>query len=131
MIMRALTRREFVKRALTAGLGVGVAACSGVEPLSPQPREDEQVGLEEPTPLAGELHEARYYTTLDNNVVQCQMCFRKCTVAENGLGFCRNKKNVDGKYYTRVYAKPLAEWESSYPLTEEEQQAISQARGEI
>jgi 4-amino-4-deoxy-L-arabinose transferase-like glycosyltransferase len=31
---------------------------------------------------------------------------------------------------TRVYAKPLAEWESSYPLTEEEQQAIGLARGE-
>jgi pyruvate formate lyase activating enzyme len=36
------------------------------------------------------------------------MCFRTCTVPENGLGFCRNKKNVGGKYYTRVYAKPCA-----------------------
>jgi len=31
---------------------------------------------------------------------------------------------------TRVYAKPLAAWESSYPLTEEEQQVIVRARGE-
>ena len=31
---------------------------------------------------------------------------------------------------TRVYAKPLAAWESSYPLTEEEKQAIARARGE-
>ena len=31
---------------------------------------------------------------------------------------------------TRVYAKPLAAWESSYPLTEEEEQAIARARGE-
>jgi hypothetical protein len=31
---------------------------------------------------------------------------------------------------TRVYAKPLAEWDSSYPLTDEEQQAIAIARGE-
>jgi hypothetical protein len=29
---------------------------------------------------------------------------------------------------TRVYAKPLEEWESSYSLTEEERQAISLAR---
>jgi hypothetical protein len=29
---------------------------------------------------------------------------------------------------TRVYAKPLAAWESSYSLTDEERQAISQAR---
>ena len=31
---------------------------------------------------------------------------------------------------TRVYGKPLAAWESAYQLTDEEQQAISQARGE-
>jgi len=30
---------------------------------------------------------------------------------------------------TRVYAKPLAAWESSYPLTEEEKEAIARARG--
>jgi len=66
------------------------------------------MGLEEPTPLSGELHEARYYVSLDKNAVQCQLCFRQCVVAENELGFCRNKKNVGGKYYTRVYAKPCA-----------------------
>jgi pyruvate formate lyase activating enzyme len=66
------------------------------------------VEREEPTPLAGELHEARYYKTLRNKAVQCQLCFRECIVAENELGFCRNRKNVDGKYYTRVYAKPCA-----------------------
>jgi hypothetical protein len=108
MIMVALTRREFVKGALIAGLGASVVSCAKVESPSPQPVEGDQVMLEEPTPLAGELHEARYYLSLDNNVVQCQMCWRKCTVAENGLGFCRNKKNVGGKYYTRVYAKPCA-----------------------
>ena len=31
---------------------------------------------------------------------------------------------------TRVYAKPLAAWESVYALTEEEQRAIARARGE-
>ena len=106
--MVVLTRREFIKSALIAGLGASVVACSGIESLSPQPGEDNQVALEEPTPLAGELHEARYYVTLNNNVVECQLCFRKCIVAENELGFCRNKKNVGGKYYTRVYAKPCA-----------------------
>jgi hypothetical protein len=30
---------------------------------------------------------------------------------------------------TRVYAKALADWESSYPLTDEEQEAIAKARG--
>ncbi len=31
---------------------------------------------------------------------------------------------------TRVYGKPLAAWESAYPLTEEEQRAIANAKGE-
>lgn len=31
---------------------------------------------------------------------------------------------------TRIYAKPLAGWSSSYALTEEEEQAIARARGE-
>lgn len=31
---------------------------------------------------------------------------------------------------TRVYGKPLAAWASPYPLTDEEQQAITKARGE-
>jgi hypothetical protein len=30
---------------------------------------------------------------------------------------------------TRVYGKPLAAWESAYPLTEEEQRAIANAKG--
>jgi HAMP domain-containing protein len=31
---------------------------------------------------------------------------------------------------TRVYAKPLAAWESAYPLTDEEQAVIRKARGD-
>ncbi len=31
---------------------------------------------------------------------------------------------------TRVYGKPLAAWQSAYPLTDEEQQAITKAKGE-
>jgi hypothetical protein len=38
--------------------------------------------------------------------------------------------SLHGRDSTRVYAKPLKSWESSYPLTDEERQAIRQARGE-
>jgi Protein of unknown function (DUF4446) len=37
---------------------------------------------------------------------------------------------LHGRDATRVYAKPLAAWESVYPLTDEEQQTIRKARGE-
>jgi pyruvate formate lyase activating enzyme len=58
--------------------------------------------------LAAELTEARYYVQLDGNQVQCQVCFRRCIVPEGGRGFCRNKVNVDGLYYTLVYGRPSA-----------------------
>jgi hypothetical protein len=37
--------------------------------------------------------------------------------------------SLHGRDGTRVYGKPLVAWESTYPLTEEEQQAIKRARG--
>jgi pyruvate formate lyase activating enzyme len=66
-----------------------------------------------PTPTAEgtpipTLHEARYYFQLDGNRVQCQMCFRRCVVPEGGRGFCRNKVNIGGRYYTMIYAHPSA-----------------------
>jgi len=36
------------------------------------------------------------------------MCFRRCTVPEGGRGFCRNKVNIGGRYYTMVYGRPSA-----------------------
>ena len=38
--------------------------------------------------------------------------------------------SLHSREVTRVYAKPLAAWETSYQLTEEEQQVILRARGE-
>jgi hypothetical protein len=37
---------------------------------------------------------------------------------------------LHGRDGSRVYAKPLAAWESVYPLTDEEQQSIGRAKGE-
>jgi len=54
------------------------------------------------------LQEARYYRKLDNNRVQCQTCFRECIVEEGEKGFCRNRINKKGIYYTLVYALPCA-----------------------
>jgi len=36
------------------------------------------------------------------------MCFRRCTVPEGGRGFCRNKVNLSGRYYTAVHSHPSA-----------------------
>jgi hypothetical protein len=39
--------------------------------------------------------------------------------------------SLHGRDATRVYAKPLTAWESVYPLTDEERQAIRKAEGEV
>jgi pyruvate formate lyase activating enzyme len=129
---RKLTRRKFLQKGFLAALGAGLVSCAGpqrlaeitpVEPtdtvtppltLTPTPTPRPTLTAEAPpTPTAEgtpipELHEARYYLQLDDNRVQCQMCWRRCTVPEGGRGFCRNKVNVGGRYYTMVYAHPSA-----------------------
>jgi pyruvate formate lyase activating enzyme len=54
------------------------------------------------------LQEAMFYEQLDDNVVRCQVCFRNCTVPDTGRGFCTNKVNKDGGYYSLVYGRPSA-----------------------
>jgi len=47
---------------------------------------------------------------------------------QNGNGVVIS--SLHGRDVTRVYGKPLAAWESPYLLSEEEQQAITKAKGE-
>lgn len=54
------------------------------------------------------LKEAMFYRRLDNNKVWCQLCPRKCTIAEGKRGFCRVRENRGGRLYTLVYGRPCA-----------------------
>ncbi|UCF61825.1 MAG: AmmeMemoRadiSam system radical SAM enzyme [Anaerolineaceae bacterium] len=127
---RRLTRRDFLKGSLAA-LGMGLASCTGPQRLSDvTPLESQREGDSTPYPptlterpelyteapptatIEGtdtpELHEAMFYQQLGEETVQCQVCFRSCTVPEGGTGFCRNKVNIEGRYYTKVYGHPSA-----------------------
>lgn len=55
------------------------------------------------------MREAYLYDRLSNKVVRCNACFRKCVISEGKLGFCMVKKNVDGKLFSLVYGKLVAE----------------------
>jgi len=62
-----------------------------------------------PTPtLPPSSHEASFYRRLDDGSIQCGVCWRRCVVRQGKLGFCHNKKNVDGTYYSLVYGRPGA-----------------------
>lgn len=62
------------------------------------------------SPKLGRLfpREARWYKKLPGKKIQCQLCFRKCVVPNGEKGFCRNRKNLNGTYYTLVYGAPCA-----------------------
>lgn len=54
------------------------------------------------------LKEALYYQKLDNKVVQCFLCPRKCVIALGKRGFCQARENRDGTLYTLVYGQAAA-----------------------
>ena len=108
--MGKLSRREFVGQAFVAGvactLGLGtVSGCSQpAESPTPLPSPSGR-----PTPTRPpEGDEARFYHRLGDGSIQCGVCWRRCIVAPGELGFCRNKKNVGGTYYSLVYGRPAA-----------------------
>ncbi len=55
-----------------------------------------------------ELKEASYYQKLAGGAVQCQLCPRFCVLAEGETGFCRVRKNIQGKLYSLVYGQPVS-----------------------
>ena len=60
------------------------------------------------------MKESTFYTKLQNNIadddsaenlVQCNLCERRCRISNNNLGFCKSQKNIDGKLYALNYGK--------------------------
>jgi pyruvate formate lyase activating enzyme len=49
-----------------------------------------------------------YFTALGGGKIQCELCPKKCIVAEGKRGFCRVRENQGGKYYSLVYGIPCA-----------------------
>lgn len=47
--------------------------------------------------------EARYYEKLESKKVKCKLCPHGCILPQGSTGFCRARKNVDGKLYSLNY----------------------------
>ena len=52
--------------------------------------------------------EAMFYEQLEDDRVQCNLCFRNCVIPEGERGFCRNRENREGTLYNLVYAQASA-----------------------
>jgi pyruvate formate lyase activating enzyme len=101
----------FFKR-LPASTNIEETPVSPSEEVTPTPVAIDQApkpaSQESPRSSQEKLSEARYYQNLEGKTVQCQLCFRGCTIPEGGRGFCLARENRDGKLYTLTYGKPVA-----------------------
>ncbi|MEO0079683.1 MAG: AmmeMemoRadiSam system radical SAM enzyme [candidate division WOR-3 bacterium] len=52
--------------------------------------------------------EADFYHRLANNLVQCDLCPRRCVIAQGKRGFCGVRENRDGRLYSLVYGHPCS-----------------------
>ncbi len=54
------------------------------------------------------MHEAQFYTKLENYVVQCDLCPWNCELKPGQTGNCKVRSNEKGKLFTHVYNKVAA-----------------------
>ncbi len=54
------------------------------------------------------IREALHYEKLERQRIRCVLCPRECEVADRERGFCGNRENRDGVYYTLAHGNPCA-----------------------
>ncbi|MEA3453960.1 MAG: AmmeMemoRadiSam system radical SAM enzyme [Candidatus Caldatribacteriota bacterium] len=53
------------------------------------------------------MKEALFYELIDKEkeIIKCLLCPKECVINEGKVGFCRARKNIEGKLYSLIYAK--------------------------
>jgi pyruvate formate lyase activating enzyme len=49
------------------------------------------------------MREAMLYRKLNDNTVQCELCYRQCTILSGNRGYCLSRLNRDGTLYSLIY----------------------------
>ena len=49
-----------------------------------------------------------YFTPMENQVIRCELCPHGCEVDPGQRGLCKVRENINGQYYSLVYANPCA-----------------------
>lgn len=97
-----MERRDFIKCAINGGCALAVMKASGMRHfINDVYAQGEPAGT-------GNLKECMFYKKLEQLRVECQVCPRKCRVADMERGYCGNKENHSGNYYSLVYSRPCA-----------------------
>jgi pyruvate formate lyase activating enzyme len=50
---------------------------------------------------------AMFFKKAEGNLIQCELCFRRCTIPEVQRGFCRVRENQRGELRSLVYGRPV------------------------
>ncbi|MBW2988303.1 AmmeMemoRadiSam system radical SAM enzyme [Candidatus Woesearchaeota archaeon] len=105
---KKITRREFLKYALTGVIGFGVGAYF-LRRVFTSPLALNNTNLTTPSSaLSWNVKEAYHYSQLAGGLVECQVCPNHCRLTEKQRSICRVKENISGKLYTFVYGNPCA-----------------------
>ncbi len=61
------------------------------------------------SPQAGEVvdRKAMFFKKVEGNLIQCELCFRRCSIPEGRRGFCRVRENQKGELRSLVYGRPV------------------------
>ena len=55
------------------------------------------------------MKKALLYENLKSNKIRCGLCNHRCIIANGKRGICGVRENKDGKLYSLVYGKIIAE----------------------
>jgi pyruvate formate lyase activating enzyme len=97
-----ITRRNFLDR---CGRSLAVCACSALFPVCTALRSARSAAIEK-----GFIKQKRspYFEPLDNQMIRCTLCPHACEVGLSERGLCGVRENINGQYYSLVYANPCA-----------------------
>jgi len=88
----ACERRSFLKAAAAAGLAAAAAPCRGAGQAAEEASEFP-------------VKPARHFVALPEKRVRCELCPRKCEVADRERGYCGVRENRGGDYTTLVWGR--------------------------
>lgn len=97
----AVSRRSFIKHLSCAAFSLGLM------PLPAQTAFKISCGTAYAA-TSEQLKEVMFYKKLPELKVACEICPKNCTVADLERGYCGNKENRGGIYYTLIYSRPCA-----------------------
>jgi pyruvate formate lyase activating enzyme len=97
-----ITRRRFLG---LCGRSVAICASSALFSVGTSPRSVSAAAIEKGF-IGRKL--SPYFTPMDDQMIRCELCPHGCEVDPGERGLCEVRENINGQYYSLVYANPCA-----------------------